>query len=109
MTAKAEPPKQTAPIGLEALEEATEFLKTMAHPHRLRILQMLVRGRYTVGELAKACGIPSHMASEHLRHMQWCGLLTNQKEGRRTYYQIADPQLPRMVACIETRFGCEID
>jgi hypothetical protein len=25
---------------------------------------MLLRGRYTVGELAEACGIPSHMASD---------------------------------------------
>ena len=58
---------------LDALAEAAECLRTLAHPHRLRIVQMLLEGRYTVGELAEACGIPSHMASEHLRLMERCG------------------------------------
>lgn len=92
-------------IDLKTLESATEFLKILAHPHRLRILQMLARGRYTVGELAEACGIPSHMASEHLRLMQMCGLLTHQKDGRKNYYQIADSKLPNFMKCIESRFG----
>ncbi len=95
-------PKLT-PLG--ALEQAAECLKTLAHPHRLRMVQMLLRGRYTVGELAEACGIPSHMASEHLRLMQRCGLLRGEKEGRKAYYQIAEPHLASLMACIEGRFG----
>jgi len=91
--------------GLEALEEAAECLKTLAHAHRLRIVQMLLRGRYTVGELAEACEIPSHMASEHLRLMQRCGLLRNEKEGRKAYYRIAEPHLANIMACVEARFG----
>ncbi len=90
---------------LTALEQAAECLKTLAHPHRLRMVQMLLRGRYTVGELAEACGIPSHMASEHLRLMQRCGFLTSTKDGRRTYYAVAEPHLANIMACIEARFG----
>jgi DNA-binding transcriptional ArsR family regulator len=88
-----------------ALEQAAECLKTLAHPHRLRMVQMLLRGRYTVGELAEACGIPSHMASEHLRLMQRCGFLTSEKDGRRAYYQIAEPHLANIMGCVEARFG----
>ena len=66
---------------------------------------MLLRGRYTVGELAEACGIPSHMASEHLRLMQRCGFMTSEKDGRKAYYQIAEPHLANIMACIEARFG----
>lgn len=90
---------------LEALQQAAECLRTLAHPHRLRMIQMLLRGRYTVGELAEACGIPSHMASEHLRLMQRCGLLRGQKEGRKAFYQIAEPHLADIMACVEGRFG----
>ena len=57
---------------LAALEQAAECLKTLAHPHRLRMVQMLLRDRFSVGELADACEIPSNMASEHLRLMQRC-------------------------------------
>ena len=90
---------------LDALEQAAECLKTLAHPHRLRIVEMLLRDRYTVGELAEACGIPSHMASEHLRLMQRCGFLTHDKEGRKAYYRIVEMHLTNIMACIESRFG----
>lgn len=92
-------------IGLEALGEAAECLKTLAHPHRLRIVEMLLGGRYTVGELAEACGIPSHMASEHLRLMQRCGFLDSAREGRTVYYAIVEPHLANIMNCIADRFG----
>lgn len=87
------------------LEQAAECLRTLAHPARLRIVQLLLRGRYTVGELAEACGIASHMASEHLRLMQHCGLLRSEREGRRIYYSVAEPHLADLIACVEERFG----
>lgn len=92
---------------LEALEQAAECLKALAHPHRLRMVQMLLQGRFTVGELAESCGIPGHMASEHLRLLQRCGFLTNEKDGRRRYYEIAEPHLADILRCIESRFGKE--
>lgn len=97
---------RTPPLLNEAaLGAAAECLKTLAHPARLRIVQLLLRGRYTVGELAEACGLPSHMASEHLRLMQHCGLLASEREGRRIYYTVAEPHLEGLMACIEGRFG----
>lgn len=90
---------------LAALEQAAECLKVLAHPHRLRMVQMLLNGRFTVGELADACDIPSPMASEHLRLMQRCGFLKSEKESRNVYYAIAEPHLTDIMACIEDRFG----
>jgi DNA-binding transcriptional ArsR family regulator len=92
-------------LPLDALEQAAECLKVLAHPHRLRMIQMLLSGDYSVGELAEACEIPSHMASEHLRLMQRCGFLINQKDGRKAYYKIVEKHLSRIMDCIETRFG----
>jgi DNA-binding transcriptional ArsR family regulator len=107
MTATAKTSKLPRLTPLEALGQAAECLKTLAHPRRLRMVQMLLRGRYTVGELAEACGIPSHMASEHLRLMQRCGFLKNEKDGRKAYYRIAEPHLANIMACIEDRFGSD--
>ena len=92
-------------MSLEALDQAAECLRTLAHPHRLRMIQLMLRGRYTVGELAKACEIASHMASEHLRLMKLCGLLTSEREGRKTYYRVAEPHLASIMTCVEQRFG----
>ncbi len=90
---------------LEGLAQAAECLKTMAHPHRLRMLQMLLRDEYPVGELAAACEIPSHMASEHLRLMRDRGLLDCRRDGRCTYYFVADQGLASIMNCVERRFG----
>jgi DNA-binding transcriptional ArsR family regulator len=92
-------------LSLAALDEAAECLRTLAHPHRLRMIQMMLRGRPTVGELAEACAIPSPMASEHLRLMKRCGLLSSEREGRRTYYRVAESHLISMMKCVEQRFG----
>ena len=92
-------------IDWEALGHASECLKTLAHPVRLRMVQMMLHNRYTVGELAKVCEVPSHMASEHLRLMQRCGLLIGEREGRRMYYQVGDTHLQDIMECIESRFG----
>jgi ArsR family transcriptional regulator, zinc-responsive transcriptional repressor len=92
---------------LEALSQAAECLKTLAHPHRLRMVQLMLQGQHTVGELAEACEIPSHMASEHLRLMQRCGFLKAEKEGRFVYYAVSEPHLANIMSCIESRFGVE--
>jgi DNA-binding transcriptional ArsR family regulator len=90
---------------LDSLAQAAECLRTLAHPHRLRMVQMLLQGEYTVGELAEACDVPSPMASEHLRLMQRCGFLTSEKEGRKVYYRVVEPHLKSILKCIEDRFG----
>jgi len=90
---------------LESLGDAAECLRTMAHPHRLRMVQMLLQGDFSVGELAEACGLPSAMASDHLRLMQRCGFLTSDKDGRQVFYRVAEPHLKKILGCIEERCG----
>ncbi|PQO36377.1 ArsR family transcriptional regulator [Bremerella cremea] len=92
------------PLNMEALGQAAECLRTLAHPVRIRMVQLLISGRYTVGEIAEDCGIAENLASEHLRLMQRCGFFTSEREGRRVYYQVAEPHLHDIMNCIEGRF-----
>ncbi len=64
---------------------------------------MLLAGKYTVGELAESCELPTAMASEHLRLMQRCGFLTSDKEGRKVYYSVIDSNLRSLMQCVEER------
>jgi ArsR family transcriptional regulator, zinc-responsive transcriptional repressor len=91
-------------MSLDRLQQAAECLKAIAHPHRLRMIQMLLAGSYTVGELAEACEIPSHMASEHLKLLQRCGFLASRRDGRSVYYSVIEKHLKQLMACIESRF-----
>ena len=92
-------------LRMEVLSDAAECLKTLAHPCRLRMVQMLLRDEYSVGELAEACEIPSHMASEHLGLMRDRGLLGNERRGRSSYYRIEEEALASIMDCIEKKFG----
>jgi DNA-binding transcriptional ArsR family regulator len=93
------------PVGsVRDFVDAAECLKSLAHPVRLRIVQLLLHGRYTVGELAEDCQIPDNVASEHLRLLQRCGFLNSEREGRKVFYGIAEPHLNQLMACIEGRF-----
>ena len=100
--AKSQRRKQLTPA---AFQHAAECLKILAHPHRLKIVQLLLDHEYTVGELAEACEIVPHMASEHLRLMQRCGFLDSTKDGQRRYYRVVEPQLANIINCVEQRFG----
>ena len=92
-------------IDLDVLQEAAECLRTLAHPIRLRMVQMMLHREYTVGEIAEACEIRSHVASEHLRLMQRCHFLDCRREGRRKYYRVVEMQLVSFMKCIEEHFG----
>ena len=96
---------KTKTLEPESYTRAAECLRTLSHPVRLQMVEMMLEGRYTVTELAEACGVLQHVASEHLRLMQHCQLLDREREGRRTYYRVAEPGLSAIMHCIRNRFG----
>ncbi len=105
MNTRADNEKQSKPVGSPAaFAQAAECLKTLAHPVRLRMVQLLLHGRYTVGEIAEDCGVPDNVASDHLRLMQRCGFFTSEREGRRVYYRVAEPHLANILDCIENKY-----
>jgi DNA-binding transcriptional ArsR family regulator len=88
------------------LRQAAECLRTLAHPSRLQIVQLLLTGRaYTVGELAEQCGLTQPVTSEHLRLLQRCGFLQAERQGRQVFYQVCEPHLADLMNCIRGRFG----
>lgn len=88
-----------------SLVRAAECLRVLSHPMRLRMVELMLEGRYTVGEIAKSCRVRSHIASEHLRLMERCGLLRREREGRRTFYRAAESHLSKIMSCVRSRFG----
>jgi DNA-binding transcriptional ArsR family regulator len=97
--AKPRPASPCPPATLVALGEAAECLRALAH-----LVQLLLQGKYTVGQLADDCRIPDNVASENLRFMQRCGFLASERDGRRVYYRVAEPHLKNIMACVEAKF-----
>jgi DNA-binding transcriptional ArsR family regulator len=91
---------ETNYLPMEALCKASECLKVLAHPIRLRIIEILMQGQYPVHEIASICTLPAPQTCEHLRLMQSHGLLESVRQGRAVFYKIASPNLPGILECI---------
>lgn len=84
------------------LQKAADCLKLLAHPARLRMLEILSQGRFSVGTIAELCQLPHSQTCEHLRLMKNCGILDSDREGRTVFYFIVAPQASSLLHCIQS-------
>ncbi|HPU31836.1 MAG TPA: metalloregulator ArsR/SmtB family transcription factor [Phycisphaerae bacterium] len=87
-------------IPMEQLEKAVEVLRVLAHPHRLRICDLLLGERMAVGELAEHLKIPPNAVSQHLNLMKAHGILDREREGKTVYYKVVDKRPCWLLDCI---------
>jgi DNA-binding transcriptional ArsR family regulator len=70
-----------------------ELFGALAHPVRLRILELLRRGEQTVGALQAQLQIDPSSVSQHLAVLRSRRLLGARKVGTSVYYRVLDPQV----------------
>lgn len=104
------PPKSislSSPLTPAGAEEAASCLRTIAHPERLRIIELLLdERRRSVTEIAEALSIAQPAVSTHLRIMRDRGLIRPEREGRSVFYRVSEPHLCDVMTCVRTRFAC---
>lgn len=79
-------------------EIKAELFKALAHPARIRVLELLVEGERSVGEIQPLVGIESSHLSQQLGVLRRAGLVSTRKEGSSVIYAIRDPQLVELLA-----------
>jgi ArsR family transcriptional regulator len=82
------------------IERAAEVLKTVAHPLRLRIVELLESGEKSVNEIKDLLGVTQPLTSQHLSQMRMRGVLGSRREGTLVYYSIANPDVVKVIHCI---------
>lgn len=88
-------------LGPEAVGQAAEMLKTLAHPARLRIVDVLnTAGALPVCEITGYLGIAQSATSQHLTHMRRVGLLKTERHGKEVWYSIANDRPIALLNCI---------
>lgn len=70
-----------------------EFFKTLGHPARIRILEILREGEASVGELIPQVGLESSHLSQQLGVLRRAGVVTGRKEGASVHYSVTDPRI----------------
>jgi DNA-binding transcriptional ArsR family regulator len=86
-----------------------EFFRTLGHPIRVRVLELLRGGEMTVGELQTELEIDSSGASQHLSAMRRQGLLEARKEGTSVYYSVRDPRIFQMLESARQVIGSHLE
>lgn len=67
------------------------FFRALAHPTRIRLLEILVRGGRTVQELQEVLALGQPIVSQQLAVLRNQGILTARKEGLAVRYTVRDP------------------
>ena len=74
-----------------------DFIKALAHPTRLQILELLRSGERCVCEIFPELNIEQSSASRHLALLKKEGLLRSRKEGLKVIYWVTDPLIYQIV------------
>ncbi len=70
-----------------------EFFKALAHPTRIRILELLKEGEKSVGELQLALPAEGSTASQQLAILRMKNLVDTRKAGNMIYYSLRDSRI----------------
>ena len=79
------------PIADELQTFKAQFFRALAHPTRIRMLEILVRGGRTVQELQEALALDQPIVSQQLAVLRNQGIVSAQKEGSSVRYTLRDP------------------
>jgi DNA-binding transcriptional ArsR family regulator len=75
-------------------------IRTMGHPDRLRIVELLCASEMCVSEVQEAVGLTQGATSQHLRQMYHQGILSSRRDGRRVLYAVHNPLIGKMLTCL---------
>ena len=89
-------------INKEKLEKAAFILKTVAHPTRLAIVDLLSQNeKLSVNEICKALTCEQSLLSHHLINMKLKGILRSEKDGLNVFYSLKEREVMKLIECIE--------
>ena len=75
-----------------------EFFKTLGHPARIRVLELLSAREYTVAEMLPEVGIEPANLSQQLAVLRRANVVTSRREGSTVRYSLTSPHVAELLA-----------
>lgn len=85
-------------MGRPLYQVKAEFFKTLAHPARIRVLELLSQRDHSVAEMLPEVGIEPANLSQHLAVLRRAGLVTSRKDGSTVIYSPTSPYVAELLA-----------
>ena len=90
----------------ELLGRMAQVLKLLAHPDRLKIIEILEsEDEAPVHAIVERVGLPQGATSQHLNQMRRANLIGAERRGKEVWYRIADPRSLTILSCIRGKGG----
>ncbi|WP_030515884.1 helix-turn-helix transcriptional regulator [Nocardia sp. NRRL WC-3656] len=74
-----------------------EFFKTLGHPIRIRVLELLSEREQAVSEMLTEIGIEPANLSQQLAILRRAGLVVARREGLSVTYELTSPQVAELL------------
>jgi len=88
----------------EDVQLASESLKAISHPLRLKILCMLGENEVSVQDIVENVGTSQSNISQHLALLRDKGILTTRKEANRVFYRVDDARILKLIVMMQDLF-----
>ncbi len=75
-----------------------DFFKTLGHPVRIRVLELLSQREYAVSEMLDEVGVEPANLSQQLSILRRAGLVTARREGLSVTYELTSPRVAELLA-----------
>lgn len=82
-----------------------EFFKALAHPLRIRILEILAEGDRSVNEIQTLVGSEGSAVSQQLQVLRAKNIVSGTKEGNKVIYTLKDPMIIELLAVARQIFN----
>jgi len=97
------------PLAGELQTFKAQFFRALAHPTRIRMLEILVRSGRTVQQLQEALTLDQPIVSQQLAVLRNQGIVTAQKEGLSVRYTLRDPLVGELLDLARRIFDNHFD
>ena len=74
-----------------------EFFKTLGHPARIRVLELLSERDRSVAEMVPEVGVETSNLSQQLAVLRRAGVVVARREGNTVTYSISSPQVAELL------------
>jgi len=83
----------------------SDFFRALAHPIRIRILEVLGAGERSVQELQQTLGLEQPIVSQQLAILRGKNVVTPRKLGTTVRYALSDPLISKLLAVARQIFN----
>ena len=91
-------PESGAAVTRPVYEVKAEFFKTLSHPARIRVLEVLRDGELPVSEIIPLVGLePSHL-SQQLAVLRRANIVRSRRDGSAVLYAVVDERIDELLS-----------